>query len=306
MNNTTKKNKNDKQAIKIQNLAKKLLEPCIDLVKNMNSAEQQFRNLSSELLAGFKNFATFWTTEKRSKDMVEIVSEFREGIFIECNFLTAPQAKTANSIKDMDILYKEDRPLFNFYTKCMKLNPSENEGGKHGLPPSRIAFIFSLINQIPKMINNGIYDSVNDIPNELGTVKADKIAMNKKLNEGKESENRAKAMKEPLAKSRINFENSISGFIDIVNFCHTVVIDENQRKQVSKINNALSRKVNNAKVSVNDILQEALSNYSADDLKGKYQLIKERSDSILHAEQQRREKLSSDIVDPKKPKQATS
>jgi len=283
--------KREVTALKIEKLANKALSPIIKTVQNMTDVLKGTINLSQEILAGFKNFAGIWLTNT-DKPILEVVSEFRNKIYKECLFLT-PSEKTVayNKDKMAKLQFHEkprERAKFKYYLKCMTAHPDDTGEGDLGVPPRALRDLFYVINQIPKLmaftdtrgVLKGNYSSVDDMPSQLGTIKADKTAMNAQNKSTADQKKRNQTMSTKLGTALVKFLNSADTFKDMVEDCHKVVSNSKDRTNVTKIVTASSRKLDADLIKLNEFLKDALSIKSPKELTGSLALIVERSDIV--------------------------
>jgi len=296
--NVKKKTSTKKTAMsasRISQLGTKAIESVIDIVKDMTDLSHRTVNLSQEILLGFKDYAEIYLVNTSDKTIQQIVSQFREEIYTKCLFLLPSQKSIAYSDSKMAKLDSskepKDRADAKHYRKCMRAH-QDLDNGNHGLPSKRLQDVFSLIAQLPKLMefakNNNTdvlhsdYSSLENIPNRLSQIKTDKVAMNKIVNEKKAEEKRTKELDSKIGSSLISCLNSFDNFIRLIEDCRKVITDEKEQNNVAKIGKAVSRKVDNDLFKMNEILQEQLLLPSnKEKLTKSFSVIKETSDGIV-------------------------
>ena len=296
--NVKKKTSTKKTAMsasRISQLGTKALESVIDIVKDMTDLSHRTVNLSQEILLGFKDYAEIYLVNRTDMTIEQIVKQFREEIYTKCLFLLPSQKSIAYSDSKMakldDSKEPKDRADAKHYRKCMRAH-QDLDNGNHGLPSKRLQDVFSLIAQLPKLMefakNNNTdvlhsdYSSLENIPNRLSQIKTDKVAMNKIVNEKKAEEKRTKELDSKIGSSLIACLNSFENFIRLIEDCRKVITDEKEQNNIAKIGRSVSRKVDNDLFKMNEILQEQLSLPSnKEKLTKSFSVIKETSDGIV-------------------------
>jgi len=296
--NVKKKTSTKKTAMsasRISQLGTKAIESVIDIVKDMTDLSHRTVNLSQEILLGFKDYAEIYLVNTTDTTIEQIVKQFREEIYTKCLFLLPSQKSIAYSDSKMAKLDSskepKDRADAKHYRKCMRAH-QDLDNGNHGLPSKRLQDVFSLIAQLPKLMefakNNNTdvlhsdYSSLENIPNRLSQIKTDKVAMNKIVNEKKAEEKRTKELDSKIGSSLISCLNSFDNFIRLIEDCRKVITDEKEQNNVAKIGKAVSRKVDNDLFKMNEILQEQLLLPSnKEKLTKSFSVIKETSDGIV-------------------------
>jgi hypothetical protein len=294
---------------KITKLGNKALESVIDIVRDMTDLSTRTVNLSQEILLGFKDYADIYLVNTTEMTIGQIVRQFREDIYQKCLFLLPSQKTIAYSDSKMAKLEGSKEPKdqadAKHYKKCMREHP-DLDGGNHGLPSKRLQDVFSLIAQLPKLMefakdnNTNVlhsdYSSLDNIPDRLSQIKTDKVAMNKVINEKKAEEKRKEELDSKLGSSLIACANSFDNFIRLIDDCRKVIKDVKVQNNVAKIGNAVSRKVDSDLFKLNVILQDQLSLPSnKEKLNSSFSVIKETSDGIMIKMDQAIKKAESKI-----------
>jgi len=288
---TAKKLSKEEKADQITKLASEALTPVVNIVKNMTDALKGTINLSLEVLAGFKNYATIWTTNT-DKPIQEIVSDFRDGIYIECLFLTPSQKTVAYNNEKMALLQfhklPKERAKYKHYKKCIATHPDDTGEGNIGVPPRQLRDLFYIINQIPVLMAyndsrgdlKGDYSTVTGIPDQLGTIRSDKTAMNAQKKKQNDMDKKADDLATKIGTALIKIQNSFDNFQEMIKDCHTVIEISKDQNNVAKIVRSASKKMDDDLVKLNEFLKDSLATKTPKQLKGAYKLIVERSEIV--------------------------
>lgn len=237
-----------------------LLKIASQFVREIKESTNRQINRSLGVLEGFKEYAIYWeaaaVADNKEFKLRSIISDFRTWIYKDNNFLLPNEILTKDDSVAMDKLKDSKEELERL--KFNRLSTSE-------LPPQIVRDIFSKIQSIPKLIEEGKFDSVRDA-NSINQIKTLRKEINAKARLEKSTAARLKILGDVYDSKRDNLQQTINYLDGIIESLLKVFKDDKDaRTAAAKVVVKIAKNIRKSQVDINGYFLTRVAALSSDD-----------------------------------------
>ena len=236
------------------------LKAASQFVRDITDQAHKNINRSLGVLDGFKDYAIYWEAaaiaDNKKFNLRSIISDFRTWVYKDNNFLLPNEILTKDDSVAMEKLKdsKEELERLNFN----RLSTSD-------LPPQIVRDIFSKIQSIPKLIEEGKFESVRDA-NSINQIKTLKKELNRKDRVEKEAALRLRVLGDVYDSKRDSLQQTINYLDGIIESLLKVFKDDTDaRTAAAKIVVAIEKKIRKSQVDINGYFLTRVAAIPSDD-----------------------------------------
>ena len=253
-----------------------LLKVASQFVRDITESANKQINRSKGVLDGFKDYEIYWEAtniaENESFNLRTTISAFRTWIYKDNNFLLPNEILIKDDSVAMEKLKdsKEEMERKDYN----RLSTSE-------LPPQIVRDIFSKIQSIPKLIEDGSFNSVRDATS-INQIKTLRKEMNRKDRVTKDAALRLRILGDVYDSKRDSLRKAIDyldGIIESLLMVYKDTTEESDaRKAAAKVVIAIEKKIRKSQVDINGYFLDRVAAMASDDPK-----LKSHKDHIAAA-----------------------